>query len=170
MSLLMKYVFGEIATYSNLGEDGMRIQISEAYIALLRSKNYDPKVLQVVDVLDHVMLDLKRSHMCHSSELASYRKCAVMLDIILNDTSLKMFDGENCSDATKLIRKSKQAFSDDNDDLKRITDRKIDLIIAEGLELGTNEWKTNGTNDKLIETLLPNFLLICAQYTLQSHC
>jgi len=71
-----------------------------------------------------------------------------------------LFSGENCSDATKLIRKSKQAFSDDNDDLKRITDRKIDLIIAEGLELGTNEWKTNGTNDKLIETLLPNFLLM----------
>lgn len=40
---------------------------------------------------------------------------------------------------------------DDNDDTKRITGRKIDLMIVDGVELSASEWKSEHATDKLIE-------------------
>lgn len=73
------------------------------------------------------------------------------MDLILSNSSLKLVDGENCSQATKSEQKANQkAFCDD--DAKKSTGKKIDLIVSDKrCELSSSEW-----NNKQLPPLLMN--------------
>ncbi|KAI8643806.1 hypothetical protein BD408DRAFT_138530 [Parasitella parasitica] len=132
--------------------------------AKLLETTYDGEEMQVLDIMEFIVQCTKRKSYRHTSELSCYRMSAHIFDLILNDTSLQMIDGENCSQATKTAQQDNQRICSDDDDTKKLIGRKIDLIIAKyGVELSSSEWKKSQTTPATIEQQrVKNFRSNCA--------
>ncbi|KAI7879558.1 uncharacterized protein EV154DRAFT_606377 [Mucor mucedo] len=104
----------------------LRLKIAEKKLQLLEGRRHKSIEMQALDVIEYLVLIMRRKEQRNSSELAFYRVTAHIMDIILNNSSLKLVDGENCSQATKSEQKANQkAFCDDD---AKSTGRKIDLV------------------------------------------
>ncbi|CAO3647001.1 unnamed protein product [Mucor hiemalis] len=92
----------------------LRLKITEKKLQLLEGRCHNSEEMQALDVIEYLVLVMRRKEKRHSSELAFYRVTAHIMDIILSNSSLKLVDGENCSQATKSEQKANQkAFCDD---------------------------------------------------------
>ncbi|KAG2204112.1 hypothetical protein INT47_011595 [Mucor saturninus] len=127
------------------------LKITEKKLQLLEGRRHKSEEMQALDVIEYLVLIMRRKEQRHSSELAFYRVTAHIMDIILSNSSLTWVDGKNCSQATKSEQKANQkAFCDD--DAKKSTGRKIDLIVSDkGCELSSSEWKKQSTSPLTIE-------------------
>ncbi|KAI8643564.1 hypothetical protein BD408DRAFT_342326, partial [Parasitella parasitica] len=78
----------------------------------------------------------------NESEMTSYRKVAMILDLMLNNSSIDMVDGETTCKASKIIAKNHENIYGDTIPLNRGFGRRIDLLLSsKNIELSTNEWK-----------------------------
>ncbi|CAO3630855.1 unnamed protein product [Mucor fragilis] len=130
----------------------LRLKITKKKLQLLEGGCHKSEEMQALDVIEYLVLMIRRKEQRHSSELAFYRVTAHIMDIILSNSSLKLVDGENCSQATKSEQKANQKAFCDDDDAKKSIGRKIDLIVSDkGCELSSSEWKKQATSPLTIE-------------------
>lgn len=115
-------------------------------------------------ILEFIVQCTKTKSLRHTNELACCRTSTHIIEIILNDTSLQMIDSKNCSQATKDAQIDNLKMCSD-DDIKKLTGRKIDLIVANhsGVELSCSEWKkTQPTPATIEQQRVKNFISNCA--------
>lgn len=86
----------------------LRLKITEKKLQLLKGRRHKSEEMQALDVIEYLLLITKIKELRHSSELAFYRITAHITDITLSKSSLKLADGENCSQATKSEQKANQ--------------------------------------------------------------
>ncbi|KAL7328105.1 hypothetical protein PS15p_206427 [Mucor circinelloides] len=130
----------------------LRLKITEKKLQLLEGGRHKSEEMQALDVIEYLVSMMRRKEQRHSSELAFYRVTAHIMDIILSNSSLKLVDGENCSQATKNEQKANQKVFCDDDDAKKSIGRKIDMIVSDkGCELSSSEWKKQATSPLTIE-------------------
>ncbi|KAL1930858.1 hypothetical protein VTP01DRAFT_9995 [Rhizomucor pusillus] len=98
-----------------------------------------------------------------ASEVTFYRRFAMLLDVVFGDLSIKMIDGENVSNATKLAREHNLGTY--GYDATSSFGRRIDLMLKlkdSTIELSSNEWKSKRTRHMLKKQQSKNIRSNCA--------
>lgn len=70
----------------------LRLKITKKKLQLLEGGCHKSEEMQALDVIEYLVLMIRRKEQRHSSELAFYRVTAHIMDIILSNSSLKLVE------------------------------------------------------------------------------
>ncbi|KAG2198819.1 hypothetical protein INT47_000735 [Mucor saturninus] len=122
----------------------LRLNITtEKLKAIEEEDDQQTAVLDILEiVIRYTFLDPRTPTKINESEMTSYRKVAMILDLIFGNSGIDLVDGETTCKASKVIAKNHESIYGDTIPLNRGFGRRIDLLLSSrNIELSTNEWK-----------------------------
>ncbi|CEP09524.1 hypothetical protein [Parasitella parasitica] len=122
----------------------LRVNITTEKLEAINEE--DEQKIFLLDILETVarnaIADARTAEKSNESELTSYRKVAMILDLMLKNSSIDIVDGETTCKASKTVAKNHENIYGDTIPLNRGFGRRIDLLLSsKNIELSTNEWK-----------------------------
>ncbi|KAG2207297.1 hypothetical protein INT46_004393 [Mucor plumbeus] len=126
----------------------LRVNITTEKLKAINEE--DEQKIVLLDILETVarnaIVDARTAAKSNESEMTSYRKVAMILDLMLNNSSIDLIDGETTCKASKVVAKDHENIYGDTIPLNRGFGRRIDLLLSsKNIELSTNEWKRKKT-------------------------
>ncbi|KAI8883691.1 hypothetical protein K501DRAFT_183871 [Backusella circina FSU 941] len=107
----------------------------------------DEHKIVLLDILEIVVRkvigDARTAAKSNESEVTSYRKVAMILDLIFNNSNIDLIDGETTCKASKIIAKNHENTYGNTIPLNRGLRRHIDILLSsKNIDLPTNTSNT----------------------------
>ncbi|CDH60923.1 hypothetical protein RO3G_01221 [Lichtheimia corymbifera JMRC:FSU:9682] len=143
--------------------DAILARVYKEKLHLVENGKRKTNIFKALSILEIVTESLDYKIPDDASELAYYRRFAMLLDVLYRDTDINMIDGENISEATRdSIEHNQDTFGFE---AVHSTGRRIDLMIRladSNTELSANEWKSKKTSRLILKQQSKNVRSNCA--------